>query len=217
MAARAQTVYSTAIGTLEGPWVGVRALDIHHRHVLGTFHCQHGGWGTFADVSKRRLVRAPSAQVPAVGCAEDAHARSRVVGVATEHRGTAGRVNSCFCACARDLLGRVACAGAGCQRDTRSRHMRWTKLTARLQKTYGGLTDTRAATATPTGCPHGCPHVPAATPESLSVRCALNKFGGLLLSHPLQERCISSVMRAVCFKSFEGAPRTSKIGFKQQG
>ena len=95
--------------------------------------------------------------------------------------------------------------------------MRGTKLTARLRKAYGGLTDTPAATATPTGCPRGCPHVPAATPESLSVRRALNKFGGLLPSYPLQEGYVGSVMRGACVKSFEGAPRTSKIGFEQQG
>ena len=49
------------------------------------------------------------------------------------------------------------------------------------------------------------------------MRRALNNFEGLLLSYHLQERYVDSVMRGACFKSFEGAPRTSKIGFKQQG
>ena len=205
VAARAQAVYSTAIATSEGPNVGNSALSSHHRWVLGTFDCQHGGWGAFADVGKRRLAHVPSAQAPAVGCAGGAHARSSVVGVVTAHAGTAARVYSYFRACARDLLGRVACAGAGCPRDTRSRHVRGTKLTARLQKASGGLTGTRAATATPTGCPRGCPHVHDATPESLSVRRVLNKFAGVLLSNTLQERCVGSVISGTFFKSFEGA------------
>ena len=74
MAAFAQAVYSTAIGTLERPHVGIRALSSHHRHLLGTFVNMAAG-ALFADVSKHRLAHMPSAQVPALGCDGGALAR----------------------------------------------------------------------------------------------------------------------------------------------
>ena len=75
-AVRTQVVYSTAISHLGRAQGGQQSTQQPSRHVLRKCVCQHGGWGSFADVSKRRLVRMSLAQVPAVGCPGSAQARS---------------------------------------------------------------------------------------------------------------------------------------------
>ena len=154
--------------------MGVRALDIHHRHVWGICECQSGGWGTFADVSKHRLAYVPLAQVPAVGCPRSSQTHSRVLEPITAHLRSSSIVSLHQTLRAHVLFSGTTCVRAGWQHALATLakvHVPGRKHTTTLHKQWGVMPEAGFTSACSTGGLRGCHNAPPVAPEALPASC----------------------------------------------